>query len=284
MIYVSYKKKGIVLVLKINKDIEKEMVTYSRPLILNGIGWWINSASDRYVVTLISGVVANGLYSVGYKIPSMLNVVSSIFNQAWVISASETIDEKDSIDFFSKIYSHYNFVLVMTCSVLIAMTKFFAKLLYLNDFYHAWKFVPFLLISTVFGGLSGFAGGIFSAQKNSNIYSFSTMVGAIVNIVFNFVFVYCMGPLGAAFSTMVSYFVIWFIRMKDINRKMKLSVNYKRDGALYVLLLLQSIVLIAMNEISYSWIVQLFFVIGSMSLLLNEFKSILVMLQSKLKG
>ena len=35
------------------------------------------------------------------------------------------------------------------CNLLIA------KILFANDFYNAWKFAPFLMISVVFGGMCG---------------------------------------------------------------------------------------------------------------------------------
>ena len=61
---------------KINKQYEKEMLGYSIPLILGTIGWWCNNASDRYVVTYLCGIAANGIYSVAYKIPSILTTMS----------------------------------------------------------------------------------------------------------------------------------------------------------------------------------------------------------------
>ena len=61
---------------------KKEMVAYSVPMGLGNIGWWINNVSDRYIVTWICGLAANGVYSVAYKIPSLLSMFQQIFNQA----------------------------------------------------------------------------------------------------------------------------------------------------------------------------------------------------------
>ena len=58
------------------------MVAYSVPMGLGNIGWWINNVSDRYIVTWICGLAANGVYSVAYKIPSLLSMFQQIFNQA----------------------------------------------------------------------------------------------------------------------------------------------------------------------------------------------------------
>ena len=48
---------------KVNKTTVKELQKFGFPLIFNKIGWWINSSSDRYIVTWILGATANGIYT-----------------------------------------------------------------------------------------------------------------------------------------------------------------------------------------------------------------------------
>ena len=50
-----------------DKELELEMYSYSKPLVFNTLAWWINNVSDRYIVTWLCGVAANGIYSVAYK-------------------------------------------------------------------------------------------------------------------------------------------------------------------------------------------------------------------------
>lgn len=76
------------------------MMDYSRPLIANSIAWWINNASDRYIVIFFCGLAENGIYSVASKIPSILNIFQSIFNQAWTLSAVKDFDSEDKHGFF----------------------------------------------------------------------------------------------------------------------------------------------------------------------------------------
>lgn len=196
-----------------NKRLKKEMLKYSKPLMVNSIGWWINNVSDRYIVTYILGVAENGIYSVAYKIPSILSIIQSIFNQAWAITAVKTFDKNDEDRFFESIYVSYNFLMVCWCSILIILTKFLASILYKNEFYNAWKYMPFLMISIVFSAISGLLGGIFSAVKNSKMMSVSTMVGAIINIILNFFLIHIVGTIGVAISTAISCCIVWIIRM-----------------------------------------------------------------------
>ena len=165
----SMRKYHIVKWRKNDKNLKKEMIEYSFPLIANTVAWWVTNASDRYVVIWLRGTAENGIYSVAYKIPSIINIIQNIFTQAWTLSAVKEFDSKDSNNFFSNMYNGYNCIMVMCSSFLILTDKIFAYLLYKNEFYLAWKYVPFLVISVVFGALSGYIGGIFSALKKSSI-------------------------------------------------------------------------------------------------------------------
>ena len=171
----------------INKDTEGSMLKYSCPLIANTVAWWITNASDRYVVMWLCGTAANGIYSVAYKIPSILNILQSIFTQAWTLSAVKEFDPEDKDGFFSNMYNGFNCLMVLACSFLILSDKFFARILYAKDFYNAWEYVPFLLISIVFGATAGYIGGIFSALKEAKMLAQSTTIGAVVNIILNIV-------------------------------------------------------------------------------------------------
>lgn len=230
-----------------DKLLEKEMKNYSAPLIANNIAWWINNSSDRYIVTFFCGVAQNGIYSVGYKIPTILNMFQSIFSQAWTLSAVKDFDKKDSTKFFSKMYNLYNCGMVIVCSGLILLTRVLAKILYAKEFYVAWKYVPFLLTAIVFGSLSGYLGGIFSAVKDSKIFAQSTVIGAVVNTVLNVILVFWFGPLGAAVATMVAFWLVWAIRLKHVEKYMKLSINIKRDYFSYFLLIIQSSLFLIIN-------------------------------------
>lgn len=229
-------------------SLQKEMTDYSKPLILNMISWWVNSASDRYVVSWICGLGANGLLAVGNKIPSILNIFQSIFTQAWQLSTVKSFDPDDKGGFFSNIYTIYNFIMVEMCAVLILLDKPLARFLYAKDFFAAWKYVPFYLIAIVFGAVSSFSGGIFQAVKDSKAQSTTTIIGAVCNIITNLILVYFIGAVGAAVATAISYIVVWALRLYMIKKYIKLRINFKRDLVAYILLFLETTLLLCLEE------------------------------------
>ena len=80
---------------RIDKQLLREMMKYSLPLIPTYILWWITSASDRWFVIDMISSHDNGIYSAAYKIPTLLLLVTTLFNQAWQMSAIENKDQKE---------------------------------------------------------------------------------------------------------------------------------------------------------------------------------------------
>lgn len=249
---------------------EKEMLRYSSPMIANSISWWVNSVSDRYIVTWFCGIAANGIYSVSTKIPSILDVFQTIFNQAWALSAVKDFDSKDKSGFFSNTYKAYNCLMVVICAFIIANDRILAKFLYIGKFYGAWRYVPFLTIAIVFGALTGYLGGFFTAVKNSKVYATSTIYGATVNIILNFILVPIIGALGASISTAVCYVVVWLVRVFQSKKYISMKVNWLRDISSYLLLVAQTVFLLVMPENIWMYMVQLILVCAILLLYKND--------------
>lgn len=227
------------------KDVEtsKKMHSYSTPLIANNLAWWVNNTSDRYMVTWIRGVAENGIYSVAYKIPSILSILQSIFQQAWTLSAVKDFDSEDKNTYFTRVYNMLNFILVIGCSSLIIFDKVLARFLYANDFYDAWKCVPVLLMAMIFSGMANFIGGIFQAANDTKMIMKSTIIAAVTNIVLNFFLISQIGAMGAAIATMISNMVNWSVRLVRSRNYVQMEIKLLRDILVYILLIVQSILL-----------------------------------------
>lgn len=241
----------------------KDLLNYARPLIANSVAWWVNNLSDRYIVTFFCGVAANGVYSVATKIPSILNVFQTIFNQAWSISSTRDFDPEDRDGFFANTYRTYNCLMTLICSAIVLADKPLAHFLYANDFYIAWQYVPWLTIAILFGALTGYLEGFFIAVKDSKTPARSTVAGAVTNIIMNFALTPWMGPLGAAIATAVCYLETWVLRLWFSQRYIKLRIRLGRDCVTYVLIVAQSVALLLISDS-----LQMYSVVGGLFLVI----------------
>ena len=222
-------------------DLSEPMIKYSSPLIANSISWWINSASDRYILTWLRGVSANGIYTVSYKIPTILSIFQNIFFNAWSISAIAEFDENDTDGFIGTNYSMYSFVSLIVCSGLLIINIPLSKFLYRGSYFAAWKCVPFLLLGMVFCGISQFEGSLFAATRNTKQVAKTTVIGASVNIICNFIFIYFIGEIGAALATLFGYVVTWSLRTIYLQSFIKMKVNWLNHFASLFFITIQAL-------------------------------------------
>lgn len=250
-LFISTKYWRYVKFDKCDKTLQKEMCTYCVPLIFTTIGWWVNSSADRYVVAGICGVAANGLLSVAYKIPQIMNTFQTIFIQAWQISAIKEYGEEDTASFYGEYFSTMNVFMSMACAALIFLSRPIAYILYAREFYNAWQYVPFLLVATVLNSASGFLGPILSAKKDSKSMAMSAIYGSVVNIVLNIALVLLIGVQGATIATVISSYVIYIVRKRAVKNEIKIE-NYTGVVLTWMLLCVQA----AVEIYTQSWIIE----------------------------
>lgn len=226
----------------IDRKFVREMLIYCIPLIPNSISWWISDSSDRYILEFFWGASVIGVYAIAYKLPSIISILSTILTSAWQISAVEDFGSEESKEFFSDVYQKYASVYVMVCSGMILFIKMIARILFSGEFYEGWKYAIILMAAVIFQALSGFLGIIYAASKKTKTIFITTIVGAGSNIVLNILLIPSMGALGAAVATLVSYIVVWMMRLIDSRRILPIRVDYKVDLVSYALLFVQSVV------------------------------------------
>lgn len=212
---------------KVNKALTKTMLSYCIPLIPNALMWWIMNASSRYFILFFVGASANGLFAVANKIPSLLSILNQIFGQAWQLSAIEEYDSKNKSKFYSEIFNYFSMFMFLATSAILIVIKIGLDFAVAPEFYIAWKYVPFLLLGVVFSSFSSFLGTNYIAAKKTGGVFRTSIIGGIINVVSNLIFVPLIGTNGAGLSTMISFFVIWIIRVYDTKQFIDMKLNLK---------------------------------------------------------
>ena len=213
---------------QVSPAIAKAMLVYSLPLIPTTIFWWITNVSGRYMVTYFLGESANGLFSVAYKIPTVITMISGIFSQAWQISAVTEADDPGQSRFYSDIFSSYQTVVFMCASGVLLLIKPITAILVSEAFYPSWKYVPFLVLSVIFSCFVTFLGTFYMVAKKNAMALVTTCVGAGLNLVLNYFLIPKYGVNGAAFAPFACYFTVFVLRAVDTRRIVRLDLGLGR--------------------------------------------------------
>lgn len=239
----------LIIAMKLYRDFDIKLVTketimamlkYSVPLIPNTVFIWVNSVANRFIVAHYCGNDVNGLFAAALKIPTAITLLTTIFTEAWQLSAVTDSEDSDRGSFYSEVFKSYLGLIFMAGSGLVMFSKVFTNLLMDASYYDAWQFMPTLIISTVFLSLATFMGSVYLVKKKSMMSLVTSMTGAVVNVAVTFItiplFIDRYGVLiaaqGAAIGAIAGYLIVYVIRainaqayVKFNTRPIKLAVN-----------------------------------------------------------
>ena len=238
----------------VSKDLVKDLLKYSAPMIPATIFWWITSVSDRYMVTYFVGETVNGLYSAAYKIPTALTLVSSVFLEAWQYSAVSDTDaanssvSKESAGFFTSVFSHYQSLIYVAGSAMIALSQVLIIILCADSYFEAWRYVPVLTLASVFSGFTSFLGSVYLVKKKSVLTFLTSMSGAAINIVLNLLLIPKIGAQGAAIATVVSYLAVFVIRAVNTKKYVPFSLSLPRMSVSIALMVIQTVLILTFDK------------------------------------
>ena len=224
---------------RVDRALLRRMLVYSLPLVPNLLSWWLVSVSGRYVVLWGSGVVAAGLFTAASKMPALVNIVASVFQQAWQYSTAREIDSPDRGAFFGVVMRGYSLATLTVAGLVIALNRPISRVMLQAEFAEGWRYVPLLMLVASFGVISIFFESFYQALKNSGVLMASTALGAVVNVILGVALVPFMGPWGAGLAGAVSYMLVLVVRARDLGRRINLPID--RPRLTYQLALLISI-------------------------------------------
>ncbi|MBE6719797.1 MAG: hypothetical protein E7571_03945 [Ruminococcaceae bacterium] len=232
----------------VRKSTALDMLKYSIPMMPTIILWWIINVSDRYMITGFIGSGANGLYTAASKIPNFVIMFSSIFIDAWQLSAVDEYDNDDREGFFTNVFRVYSGGVFSVSAALIIACQLLTKILVAPSYYDSWQYVPVLIMATTISCHVNFLASVYMAEKKNVMAMVTALSGAITNIVLNLVLIPVMGANGAAIATLAAFIMVFATRGYDTKRFIR--INYKTPviAAELIILGLQTVIMLTLKS------------------------------------
>ena len=189
----------------------REMLAYALPLMPTAVLWWITSISDRYFLLHYHGTEAMGLYAAASRIPTALTFLVGIFLEAWQYTAIGTGESKRATR-YGQIYAMLLPVGVGAAAGMLAIAYPLVCVIYAPEYRGAIAYIPLLTLSALFSALSSFLSSIYAVKLKSSAALFTSLCGASLNLVLNFMLIPRFGGTGAALATLLSYVLVFLVR------------------------------------------------------------------------
>lgn len=204
----------------------EKMLRYALPLVPASIFWWVTNASDHFFVAamLENGTAWTAVLGASYKLPTILSIVSTIFTEAWQISAFTDGMGRARERFFSQVFAAYQSLIFLAASGIVLMAQPFMRI-YREDYFIGWKFVPLLTLATAFSSMDSFLNSIYMVEKRSMLSLLTMGAGAAINVMLNWWLIPRWGVNGAALATFISYFLVFLLRAANTRRLLRMDFS-----------------------------------------------------------
>lgn len=233
-LYVSMMKRGRVF---FHKRYWKYALAFNLPLIPHYLSQNILNHSDRIMINAIVGMGAAGIYSLAYNLSSIMTIFNTSINNSlapWIYRCIK----KDQIERIGGI-SYILLVFIAAINlVLIALAPEAVYLFAPKSYGEAiWVIPPVTMAVYYKFTYCLFADFEFYFEKTKTVM-IASMVGAVLNVVLNAMFIPTFGYIAAAYTTLVCYMVysiMHFIFMKRVCKKYNDGIQpYKTSKVLLI--------------------------------------------------
>ena len=232
LLNVFYRKKYCSLSFTFNLNLKRNLPPILLLFALS-LAQTIFSSSDITIIGFIKGDYYVGLYSTAVKVFNIiLQVLASI---VWVLLPKLTqAFSKENYEIVNNLLDKALAFLIglgLPCVAGIALLS--EEVLYLigGDLYLDAKWTLIILMFSCSINLVGssFLGNLIILPSGKDkVFLLSCVIAAIINIALNLIFIPIYGIEAAATSTLVSYFIIFFILLIFIDKNIKIFALYKK--------------------------------------------------------
>ena len=197
----------------------RAIVVFGAPLMVTSATGFVVNFSDRFFLRHFSTLATVGVYALGYKFGFMLSLlVVQPFDMIWQARLYDIGKQDKTGKTFARLFEYYCFVLVVAALGLSLVIKELLSVISPGDFHTAYKVVPIIALAYVFQGANRFfLAGTYIAKRTLPLGAVG-LACAAANIGLNLLWIPRFGMLGAAWSTLFSFFLMsslaWYVSQR----------------------------------------------------------------------
>lgn len=253
----------------------KETFYYSFPLLFGSLLWWLTNWTDRFMLRGLSDFNQIGLYSVGSKLVSITNLITSAFATLWYPYAYSIFESKEAKNIFKKAANTVALLTFIVALTLNILKRAIFNLLFSADYIEGISVVPFLLLPIVLTTILVVVGRGINFSKKTHLAIYTNSSSIISNVILNFFLIPKFGATGAAIGTAVSFIV--FFTVEYILSVRFYKVDYQIWKVYFLSTLFLFIGLIEFFSIeTVSHILNIFLFVITLTLYWKEFKALTI--------
>ena len=221
-------------------DLYKRMFRFGIPFFPAALFFMIMEMADRYLLLQLADIETVGIYSIGYKMGSVIMFLITGFNLAWQPLFHKEQQNKNRLEIFSTISTQFLAFMILVGGIISIWLPLIVQIpigngntLIGESFWGSLQIIPVVMLSYIFYAAYILQMPSLYDGKNQKWSPLLRGLGAAINILLNLLLIPKYGGMGAAIATLLAYSIMFFT-LFILNRKwLPISFNY---GRIFILL------------------------------------------------
>ncbi|MCM2996624.1 flippase [Paenibacillus cellulositrophicus] len=212
---------------KFNIKIVGQLMADCWPIILSSSAVFVQARIDQIIIGEMLGDAAVGQYSVALRLIEVLGFIPVVISTAYapIITRSKMLGETQYLMALSSVYKLMFVLFLITAIPIYILSNKIVIVLYGSDYAEAGALLSLFAIRLFFTNF-GVAKSLFITNENLFKYTLITsLVGAVSNIVLNYLLIPVLGVKGSLIATIISFTISIFVI--DLFFKGKIRGNLK---------------------------------------------------------
>ena len=189
----------------------KDLIKKGSPLVFMGISIMVMNLSDRFFIEYFVGLKETGIYGIASTLAGiLLMIIGALLNVLRPI-IYEKLKLGDNLKELNKLTFKFTTGLLTASVLLYFSTPILFKHMINERFHNALELTSPLIFSLFFWGIYSYFSSFLMYLNQTKIIGVISILSTIFNLFLNYFFVLHYGSIGAAYSTLITYFVISII-------------------------------------------------------------------------
>ena len=241
----------------------KHALKFNIPLIPHYLSMTVLNSADRIMIGKMVNESSAGIYGLAYSISQIMTLFNTALFQTVEPWLYKKINDKEIKDISKVAYSAFIGIAAVNL-LLIALAPEAVKIFAPPEYYDAIWVIPPVAMSVYFMFSYTFFAVFEFYYEKTKLIAVATSVGAILNIVLNYIFIRIFGYYAAGYTTLVCYMVYAAFHMHFMRKICREQLNNEQPyrlriyGGITVAFLLLGFILMA----SYKYVVVRYSMLG----------------------
>ncbi|MDO5971989.1 oligosaccharide flippase family protein [Flavivirga aquimarina] len=198
--------------LQFDLQILKQLLHYGWPIMIAGLAFVINENLDKWLLPVYKGEYVNGAYSACYK----LAVFMTLFIQAFRMGAEPFFfnhsKEDNAKETYATILKYFTIAGTLGLLIVTAYIDWLRPIFIKKESYLiALDIVPIVLLANLCLGIYHNLSVWYKLTDKTRYGMYISIVGAIITIVFNVVYIPILGFMACAYATLLAYGIMMLL-------------------------------------------------------------------------